>query len=232
MKRALASALCVALVLGLALSFGCSKPAQPAVNDTPPTPPAEKPAETPPPSQEAAPATTPPAVSGDVKKFTIDMEQSSIVWNAHVTGVGTREGGWSVFEGKVEVTGTDLSTAKADVTIDMKSAFADHPDITKKLVGDEHFFLPSKFPNATFKTTGIKASASGFDVSGDLTIRDKTKNITFPATIAIDGDNLTVKAQFEINRNDFDIKYQGAVGDYVIQDVCPVKLDIICVPAQ
>ncbi|MBX7257720.1 MAG: YceI family protein, partial [Candidatus Hydrogenedentes bacterium] len=89
-----------------------------------------------------------------------------------------------------------------------------------------------KYPTSTFKTTSIKPSASGFDVSGDLTIRDKTKNITFPATIALDGANLKVKAEFELNRNDFDIKYQGTVGDYVIQDNCPVKLDIVCVPAQ
>ncbi|MFA6242596.1 MAG: YceI family protein [Candidatus Hydrogenedentales bacterium] len=236
MKRVLTGIFCVALVLSLAFTYGCTKPA----TTPPPTPPPTNEVTPPPPPPPAAvdpaatpvePAATTPAPTGDVKKYTINMVESTIIWNANVTGVGTREGGWSVFEGKIEVTGADLSTTKAEVTVDMKSAFADHTEITKKLLGDEHFFKPGAFPTSTFKTTSIKPSAAGFDVTGDLTIRDKTKTITFPATITLDGANLKVKAEFELNRNDFDIKYQGTVGDYVIADMCPVKLDILCVPA-
>ncbi len=236
MKRVLTGIFCVALVLSLAFTYGCTKPA----GTTPPPPPpstTEVTPTTPPPATAVEPAATAvepaaatPAPSGDTKKFSIKAEESSIIWNAHVP-IGTREGGWSIFEGTVEVAGADLATAKADVKIDMKSAFSDHPEITKKLLGEEHFFLPGKYPNSTFKTTAIKASAAGFDVTGDLTIRDKTKSITFPAKIALDGENLKVTAEFQLNRNDFDIKYQSTIGDYAIQDLCEVKLDILCVPA-
>jgi len=243
MKRVMIGIFSVALVLGLALSYGCSKPTAPPAKVENPTPPAAAqapaaapaPTTTTPPPTAAAPAPTAaapaaPAATGDVKKYTIKTDESSIVWNATVP-IGTREGGWSLFEGTVEIAGTDISTIKTSVTVDMKSAYADHPAITEKLKGDEHFFLPGKYPTSTFKSTSVKASADGFDVTGDLTIRDKTKTITFPAKIAIDGANIKVTSEFQLNRNDFDIKYQSTVGDYAIQDMCTVKLDILCVPA-
>src|SRR5262249_22018604 len=51
------------------------------------------------------------------------------------------------------------------------------------------FFDAAKFPTATFKSTKITSKGKGeFEVTGDMTIRDKKQTITFTATKAGEGD--------------------------------------------
>ena len=64
--------------------------------------------------------------------------------------------------------------------------------------------------------------------SGDLTVRDKTKSITLPVTdVKIEGKTLTCKATVKLNRHDFGIEYNSAIGDYAINDMCDLVLDVI-----
>lgn len=88
------------------------------------------------------------------------------------------------------------------------------------------FFDVDKFPVATFEITAIKSyyPAVGEEVelkdathvvSGNLTLKNVTKNISFPARISVDSHHLTAVANFNIDRTLWGINYRA---DKSLQD--------------
>ena len=60
-----------------------------------------------------------------------------------------------------------------------------------------------------------------------VALRGITKSFTFPAEIEVKDGTLTAKAKFDMNRQDFGITYQSTIGDYAINDICQLILDIV-----
>ena len=92
----------------------------------------------------------------------------------------------------------------------------------------DDFFSVEKFPTATLK---IKAIDDNNQVTADLTIKDITHEIQFPATIAVANDKLTAEADFEIDRSLWDIRYGSGkffkdLGDKLIKDEIEISLKI------
>lgn len=224
-----------ALLLGMGLfAMGCSQP-----EATSPAGPAEAPASPPtatttdtPAEPVGATASAPDsdaAPSAGTQTFIISMDESSIGWAASVP-IGTRRGGWAVFDGTIEVDLQDFTTAKVDLTIDMKSAYSDAEELTHKLNGEENFFNVSTYPTSKFKSTSVKKTSSGYEITGDLTVRDVTKSVTFPATVTLENGRLLAKSEFKMNRKDFGVTYQSTFGDYIINDIVTVMLDVVAEP--
>jgi hypothetical protein len=72
------------------------------------------------------------------------------------------------------------------------------------------FFDIREYPTATFTSTAISAAeadAKQITINGDLTLHGVTKPISFPATVDIDNDTLTLRSEFSINRMDFGITF-------------------------
>ena len=236
MKRFTSFALASTLIFA-GLFAGCGKtetqPAPPA-----PAAPVAEPAKT----EPAAPAMTPEGESKPVEpaataptgtapaagKVVYEISpETAITWAASVP-IGTRTGGWTDFTGTVEIENGNFETAKIAAEVQMKSVFADAAEIKDKMLGEEHFFNPVKWPLSSFKSTAIKKTDKGYDVTGDLTVRDKTKSVTLPVTdVKIDGKTLSCKSTVKLNRHDFDIEYNSTLGDYAINDMCDLVLDVI-----
>ena len=73
----------------------------------------------------------------------------------------------------------------------------------------EDFFNTAKFPTAKFEITACEAKVDGENthvISGNLTLRDSTKNISFPAKVTV-ADGVTATAKVVINRLDWGINY-------------------------
>ncbi|HEV8367415.1 MAG TPA: YceI family protein, partial [Pyrinomonadaceae bacterium] len=90
------------------------------------------------------------------------------------------------------------------------------------------FFDVAKFPQATFESTEIKPggeNGASHTVIGNFQLHGVTKSITFPATIAVSGDAVTVESTFAINRKDFGINYAG-LPDNLIRDEVVMTLHI------
>ena len=66
---------------------------------------------------------------------------------------------------------------------------------------DEDFFFVEKFPNANLKIKGF----NGKNLIGDLTIKEVTKEISFPAILEITQNTIIGKADFTINRTEYGI---------------------------
>ena len=137
---------------------------------------------------------------------------------------GSHEGGFKKVDGSVTVPAEALEQAVVDLTVDMASVYSDAEKLTGHLKSDD-FFDVANNPTATFKSTSITKTEGGFDVTGDLTLRGTTKAITFPAEISVEGDTVKTKAEFSINRKDFNIVYKGKPDDLIREEVV-IKFDI------
>ena len=135
---------------------------------------------------------------------------------------GSHEGGFKKFTGKINV--TDGSVTAAEVKIDMDSTWTDNEKLTGHLKSPD-FFDVAKYPTATFTTTDVKSSGAQKTVTGNLDLHGVTKSVTFPADIQVVDNTVTVKAEFAINRKDFNINYSGKADD-LIRDNVILKLDI------
>ena len=145
---------------------------------------------------------------------TYTVEPSSVVeWvgkkptGQHTGTIRLQSGSLTVDNGKVtgdftidmnSITVTDIT--EADGKLDLEA----HLKGTGKEDGADHFFNVKTYPTGTFKLT----SFDGANVTGDLTLKGKTKTISFPATLTITDNEVTLESKpFEINRVDFGVNY-------------------------
>lgn len=141
---------------------------------------------------------------------------------------GKHDGGFRVFKGVIDLVNEKPEESKVLVEIDAASVFTDADGLTKHLQ-DSDFFEVQKHPKASFVSTNIVPDAAkgadAYTVTGDLELRGQKKAVTFPATIKVGTADVTVNADFSINRKDFGIVYAGRADDLIRDDVV-IKLDL------
>ena len=93
------------------------------------------------------------------------------------------------------------------------------------------FFDVKKYPRGTFQLTkAIKVSSdSSYYITGQLTLRDITQEIHFPAIIVKNGEDIVTTASLMIDRTKWGITYQsgsvwGLVKNELLEDQVPVSL--------
>ncbi len=140
--------------------------------------------------------------------------------NTTITFVGTKpdgkhEGGFKKLTGKATADGTDVTTLKIAVEIDMASLYSDNGMLTGHLKNKD-FFEVTRFPKAKFETTKIEKDGDSYKVSGKLTLKGKSVDVTFPAKLGATADGVTLSSKFKIDRNDWGITYgKGKIDDEV-----------------
>jgi polyisoprenoid-binding protein YceI len=78
---------------------------------------------------------------------------------------------------------------------------------------DEHlrsadFFDSANHPDITFTAAGIRPSGQGVAVTGALTVRDRTRPLSFDAAASVHGDGeIWLDAEVRINRADFGLTW-------------------------
>lgn len=155
-------------------------------------------------------------------------EGSSIEWTGRKV-TGKHDGGFKKFSGSVTLDKDGKNLTYAMVEIEVGSLWADSKtEGNAKLEGhlkSDDFFNAEKFPKAKFETTKIEKKGDKHEVTGNLTMRDVTKSITFPAAISVGEKEVTVKAEFNIDRMGYGIKFTG-MKDNLIEDKVDIRLDI------
>ena len=118
---------------------------------------------------------SPVVLANDSYRF--DLSGSTIGFNVHQF-LGTTQGKFTKFSGKIEVDHQRPENSSVTVQIDVRSI---DTRIKKR---DDHlrsaeFFNAEKFPQMTFKSRSVKQTGpQGGDILGDLTIHGVTKPIT------------------------------------------------------
>lgn len=195
------------LVLVVAL-VGCKQAAPPA-----------------PKAVSAAPvvAAPPAAPIAEALAYPFTQADSKLSW------VGKRvkmshDGAFEVFGGIIEVVGGDVTKSRVRVEIDMSSVTTTPEKLVKHLKTAD-FFSVEEFPTAQFVSTSIQRAGAGYSVTGNLTLHGVTRSITFPASITLSDAEVTVTAEFAINRKEFGIIYPGKPDDLIADDVA-LKLEL------
>ena len=148
---------------------------------------------------------------------------------ANVTGV------FEVTRGTIEYRPGDPGSVKADITIEAKSVNTRIGRRDDDLRSD-NFFSAEKFPTLAFRSRRVQnVRAEGFDLVGDLTIRDVTREVV----LRVDGPTAPIKdpqgnrrvgatASTTINRKDFGIMWNRTIeaGGVVVGDEVKINLEV------
>jgi polyisoprenoid-binding protein YceI len=135
----------------------------------------------------------------DPRKSSIRLKSRSIWGLAPMNGI-FRE---------VRGNGTVSPTGEVSGAIRVAAASID----TKNNKRDTHlrsadFFDSGNHPDITFTAHGIRPSGQGVAVTGALTVRDRTRPLSFDAAAAVHGDGEAwLDAEVHINRADFGLTW-------------------------
>jgi len=166
----------------------------------------------------AAPVSSPlPAVKG--QEYSITPDNSKIEFVASKV-TGSHHGSFGKFSGAIGFFG-QTEKSRVTINIDTASVTTETPDLTKHLQTAD-FFDVAKYPQAIFTSTKIEPTGdkgAPYNVTGNLQLHGVTKSITFPATIVVTPDGVTVESTFSINRKDFGINYAGAADNLIRDEV-------------
>ncbi len=188
----------------------------------------------------AAAAITAFAFTAPVEKkattYTVDTKATTATWTGKkVTGQHT--GNISISKGALVADGKTLTSGNFE--FDMNSITC--TDLTDKgyndkLVGhlkNDDFFSVEKNPTAKFVLTkATLKSDNNYEVTGNLTIKGITNEITFPALVKLDDKTVVTIAKILVNRTKFDIKYGSAsffesIGDKAINDEFELDVNVV-----
>ncbi|MEL6942256.1 MAG: YceI family protein [Bacteroidota bacterium] len=174
-------------------------------------------------------------VSGDTLTYSVDLEKSTVNWKAYKVA-GSHEGTIAVKSGGLEYTDGLLTGGVFEIDMtsikvtDLQGGAAD------KLVGhlnSEDFFGVEKYPTAKFTITNVIPQGPGrYKVNGDLTIKETTKPIKFTATTTEEDGNIVAKADIQVDRSEYNVKYGsgtffGNLGDKTIYDEFDLTVSLV-----
>lgn len=181
------------------------------------------------------------AATAQGETFMVDTTDSRIRFNGY--GVGKNHPGvFKLSSGSVAVAGNQITGGNFTINIrsmdlEQKGGMFDSKLRPHLMSGD--FFDAEKFGTAKFEITKVEpytANASdtsiiegaNFRVSGNFTLKDVTKNISFPARIDLDGSTLKAKGNFDIDRRQWNMNYGSdkTLGDKFISETVNIELDL------
>lgn len=181
--------------------------------------------------------------------YTVDTATSSVNWKGYHKGGFDPRFGTLKTEGVVSVENDAITGGS--FTIDMNSISTDESSVDALTTGgktaadlDGHlknadFFEVDKYPTAKFEITEVKAFDAATEksvlegatnvISGNLTIKDKTVNVSFPAKVAVSENEVSLQSKFTINRQDWGLTYgtEGDAKDWMISQEVDMELNIV-----
>lgn len=163
----------------------------------------------------------------------IDSQKSELIFTAIVNS-SPIEGHFKIFSGDIVFDPQDLDNSSANIVIDMNSVFATKSEIAPNLIKKE-WFNAKDYPQAVFRADkfihGDKEKT--YQVSGTLTIRDKTLPITLTFSLnEYSKTNAMVTGGVFINRLSFDIGTGEWADTEFVQDKVIVQFKITATPKE
>lgn len=153
---------------------------------------------------------------GQEKGWTLDKSHSKIEFAIVHMALSEVTGRFKEFDLTFTSSKEDFSDAVVNATINVASISTDQERRDNHLKGDD-FFNAVEFPTITLIGKSFdKVDEKKYRITGDLTIRDVTKSVTFDAeykgTIATQqGSVMGWKASTVINRFDYNLKWNRMI---------------------
>ncbi len=170
-------------------------------------------------------------------EYTVDTSASQIMWEG-AKPTGKHNGTIMLSSGTIHL--NEGNVEAGEFVIDMNSINdedlegEDKANLEAHLKGtvegkEGDFFNVKEYPTAKFEMTGYENNM----VKGNLTIKDKTHAIEFPATVTMEGDKIMLKSEtFEIDRTKWGVNYGSKsvfpnLGDKFINDTMKITVSLV-----
>lgn len=115
------------------------------------------------------------------------------------------DGTFGRFDAQIALDPKKPEAGSVTITIDTGSARFGSPELDAE-VPKPTWLNATKFPQASFKSTAIRAAGPGrFEVSGRLSIKGATQDVTVPVQLSQTGAISTATGQFTIQRLAFKV---------------------------
>jgi len=176
----------------------------------------------------AEPAVGPAAATGS---WTVDKAHSEVGFQVRHLMAKVR-GGFGDFDAAVKIDASRPEASSVSFVARTASVNTNEPKRDEHLRSAD-FFDAAKFPEIRFVSKSVKpAGENRFEVTGDLTLRGVTKQVTLPVTfLGIQKDPWgNEKAGFEtavtLNRKDFGVNWNKTLdqGGYILGDDVSVTI--------
>lgn len=173
--------------------------------------------------------------------FMVDTAASRIRFNGR--GVGKNHPGvFRLSSGNVsiannQITGGEFTINIRSMELEEKGGMFDEKLRPHLMSGD--FFDADKFGTAKFVITNVEPykpnagdtsiiEGANFSISGNFTLKDVTKNITFPARVELDENTIKANGNFDIDRRQWRMNYGNdkTLGDKFISETVNIELDL------
>jgi len=115
------------------------------------------------------------------------------------------EAPFKTFAAQIDYDAAKPAASRANVEITTAS-FDIGDDMYNKEVAKKEWFNSAQFPKATFVSSAIAPAGAGkLNVTGKLTMKGKTANVSFPLTVKAEGGKYLFEGQLPIKRLAFNI---------------------------
>ncbi len=182
-------------------------------------------------------STTEQAVRIETGTYGIDPIHTQVGFEVKHLGISTFRGSFGGFEGNITVGENGIEAIEG--SIDVSTVNVPEEQLIGHLLSPD-FFDAENHPKGTFVSTSVnKVDGENYEVTGDLTLRGVTNAVTLKvevegAGIGMDGSSvLSLKANGEVNRNDYGISWGATLdnGAAVVAEQVKLVLTVEAVKA-
>lgn len=175
-----------------------------------------------------------------MEKWNIDVTHTNVGFTVKHMMVTKVRGYFSEFEGTIEGNPEQLENAKVYFKVNLASINTNNEDRDNHLRSAD-FFDVENYPEMTFESTYIrKVDDDEYELTGNLTIKGITKEVTFDVEFLGIGTNpwgvkvAGFEAETKISRKEFGLTWNQALesGGVLVSDEVKINIDLEANPAE
>jgi polyisoprenoid-binding protein YceI len=179
--------------------------------------------------------TTVPVIAAGT--YGIDVSHSEVGFVVRHLGLSKVKGRFHKFEGAVQIAENVLESS-VSASIEVASVSTNDAQRDGHLLSGD-FFEQDTYPAITFQSTGLRQAGSDFELVGNLTIKNVTKEVVLSLefggteTDPWGGSRLGFTAETEINRKDFGMEFNMVLdsGGLLVGEKVKIVLEVEAVKA-
>jgi len=134
---------------------------------------------------------------------TVDYASSTVTFKIKNAGIGV-EGNFKEYSAAIQLDPKNLEASYLEGKIKTKS-ISTGINARDNHLRKEEFFYSDKYPEIHFKSTALKAQGNSYTVTGKLTIKDVTKEVSFVLKQSKNGTLDVYETSLTINRLDYHV---------------------------
>ena len=172
--------------------------------------------------------------------WNIDATHTNVGFTVKHMMVSKVRGNFNQFEGTIEGDPTDLANSKVQFKIDVDSINTSNEDRDNHLRSAD-FFDVENYPEMTFTSTKIvQTDDDEYEITGDLTMKGVTKEVTLEAEFEGKGVNpwgqevVGFSVEGKVNRKDFGLTWNQTLetGGVLVSETIKIVIELEANPAQ